>query len=744
MNVTGNTTTGTLNAGTTVLGNTTTGTLNAGTTVITGDLTQGSGVVTLANTTTNTLTANGIATFNNDVALVGATTDLTVGGTASVAGLTTLSGGATVTGTTAINATGIATTTIGNPTGMVDIYGADVFVTADLGVTGDVDVTGDIEATGDLTLSGGTSSVAAFAGFFDEVWTVSDVNVGGDLSVAGASVLSGGIATADITGDNVTVETVTISGNGAAADLDVTGDSDFDGNVAISGTLGAGATTLASATITGAATVGTTLGVTGATTVGGTLGVTGATTLDGGVDVTGTSNISGTTTINADNENTTTEIGNSLSATTIGGTLNVVGVSTLATTNVTGVATFSNNISQTAGTTTLNPATGTSGAVLNVVNQNASVGQAAAFTSNNNSTAENATITAINNGTTATGGYAIYGEGHAKITGRVEGINSNDDIIYQIGNDITHSGAQIGGFPVTEGFIFGAETSTLTRTRMVYNGTAGEGQLVVGPSTSSSNEDFFTVAPNMDNFTVNSTGSTSGMNAVDIIHSSSATGSSGLNVANTPGASGTEVPLAIIDRTADNGAALQVLFSGDDGAGASVGTAYALEVRSDGDNGGAILAGAAEITAVAGDFGHDDPDGTALRVSTGTLLIQSQGTSPLGGARFAGDIFETAQNTDITGNSMIYYYRGASNTLAPGTPVRDGIIIYVICEFEQNPSGDAAVSTTTYTDNTIVDSAGHTSSASITVSNNHNDIKAGNVGIFVSKNGLWHLVGGDY
>jgi hypothetical protein len=433
-----------------------------------------------------------------------------------------------------------------------------------------------------------------------------------------------------------------------------------------------------------------------------------------------------------------------LSATTIGGTLNVVGVSTLATTNVTGVATFSNNISQTAGTTTLNPATGTSGAVLNVVNQNASVGQAAAFTSNNNSTAENATITAINNGTTATGGYAIYGEGHAKITGRVEGINSNDDIIYQIGNDITHSGAQIGGFPVTEGFIFGAETSTLTRTRMVYNGTAGEGQLVVGPSTSSSNEDFFTVAPNMDNFTVNSTGSTSGMNAVDIIHSSSATGSSGLNVANTPGASGTEVPLAIIDRTADNGAALQVLFSGDDGAGASVGTAYALEVRSDGDNGGAILAGAAEITAVAGDFGHDDPDGTALRVSTGTLLIQSQGTSPLGGARFAGDIFETAQNTDITGNSMIYYYRGASNTLAPGTPVRDGIIIYVICEFEQNPSGNAAVSTTTYTDNTIVDSNGDTSTASITVSNNHNDIKAGNVGIFVSKNGLWHLVGGDY
>ena len=203
---------------------------------------------------------------------------------------------------------------------------------------------------------------------------------------------------------------------------------------------------------------------------------------------------------------------------------------------------------------------------------------------------------------------------------------------------------------------------------------------------------------------------------------------------NSPAASGTSVPLAVISRDANDGAALQVLFGGDDGAGSGVGTAYALEVRSDGDNGGAILAEAKELTAVAGDFGHDDSDGTALRVSTGSLLIQSQGTSPNGGARFAGDIFLTSQNTDITGNSMIYHYTGAANTLAPGTPVRDGIIIYVICDNAQNPSGNAAVSTTTYTDS---------NSDTVIISNNHNDIKAGNVGIFVSSGGAWVLVGAD-
>jgi hypothetical protein len=81
---------------------------------------------------------------------------------------------------------------------------------------------------------------------------------------------------------------------------------------------------------------------------------------------------------------------------------------------------------------------------------------------------------------------------------------------------------------------------------------------------------------------------------------------------------------------------------------------------------------------------------------------------------------------------MIYFYRGASNTLAPGTPVRDGIIIYVICEFDQNPSADGSANL--YTTDTLFD----------TVTVNHADIKAGNVGIFVSKNNLWHLVGGDY
>jgi hypothetical protein len=529
------------------------------------------------------------------------------------------------------------------------------------------------------------------------------------LSVSGNTILSGNITTTDIGAEDITAERITITG-GVGLDLTVTGTSSFDGNVTL--------------------TAGSDLAVGGDATVGGTAIVTGATTLNGGAtvnggildanagaDVTGTTNISGTTTINSVNENTGTTIGNPLSGTTVGGTLNVVGTTTLGTTNVNGVATFDNNIVQTDGTTSLTPAAGVAGSILTV--ENLGSGQAGVFENNNNSTEANATIKAINGGTTATGGYAIYGEGHAQITGRVEGVDAPlGDVIYQIGTGITHTGAKIGGFAISEGLVFGAETATLTRTRMVYDGGANKGQLVVGPATATIPTDFFTVDPNGDNVTINSSGAASGSNAFDIIHSTSNTGSSGLSVVNTAGASGTSVPLAVISRDAHSGAALQVVFSGDDGAGAGVGTAYALEARSDGDNGGAILAGAAQITAVAGDFGHDDADGTALRISTGTLLIQSQGTSPVGAARFAGDIFQTNQNTDITGNSMIYHYTGAANTLAPGTPVRNGIIIYVICDNAQNPSGAGSVL-------------------------NEADIKAGNVGIFVSRNGAWQLVGAD-
>ena len=682
LNVTGNTTTGTLNAGATTLGATTATTLGT------------SGLATLNAATVNTtLNVDGAATFNGDVNLVGADTDLTigddliVGGTATVAALTTLNGG---TNTTTLGTSGLATLNSAS-------------VTNDASVGGDLTVTGDINTTGDITTPAG--NVLALLGSFTDVFTSQDVSVGGDLTVLDDAVISGDITTTDITAEDITAETVTINGDaGLGLDLNVTGTSRFDGNVTLANTsdlaVGGDATVTGTAIVTGATTLNG-----GATVNGGILDA------NAGADVTGTTNISGATTINAGLEGTSTTIGNPASATTVGGTLGVTGATTLATTNVNGVATFGNNIVQTVGTTSLTPAVGTAGSILTV--ENAGAGLAGVFENNNNSTPANATINAINIGSTTTGGYAIYGEGHAQVTGRVEGI-SGADVIYQIGNDITHSGANIGGFAITEGLVFGAETATLTRTRMVYDGGAGKGQLVVGPATATISTDFFTVDPNGDNVTINSSGAASGSNAFDIIHSTSNAGSSALSVVNSPAASGTSVPLAVISRDANSGAALQVLFGGDDGAGAGVGTAYALEVRSDGDNGGAILAEAKELTAVAGDFGHDDSDGTALRVSTGSLLIQSQGTSPNGGARFAGDIFPTAQNTDITGNSMIYHYTGAAGTLAPGTPVTNGIIIYVICDNAQNPSGGAT-----------------------------DDIKAGNVGIFVSRNGAWQLVGAD-
>ena len=660
-----------MNAGTTFLGQTTTGALSSTSANVTG------------NTTTGSLNAGNSA----------------------------INGTLGVTGTTNINTSGTASTFIGNAIGGTTINGpinAGATTLSSLNVTnntttGSLNVTNDINTTGDITTPAG--NVLALLGSFTDVFTSQDVSVGGDLTVLDDAVISGDITTTDITAEDITAETVTINGDaGLGLDLNVTGTSRFDGNVTLANTsdlaVGGDATVTGTAIVTGATTLNG-----GATVNGGILDA------NAGADVTGTTNISGTTTINAGLENTSTTIGNPASATSVDGTLNVVGTTTLATTNVNGVATFGNNIVQTVGTTSLTPAVGTAGSILTV--ENAGAGLAGVFENNNNSTPANATINAINTGSTTTGGYAIYGQGHARVTGRVEGFSS-PNVIYQIGDDITHTGANIGGFAITEGLVFGAETPTLTRTRMVYDGGAGKGQFVVGPATATISTDFFTVDPNGDNVTINSSGAASGSNAVDILHSTSNSGSSALSVVNSPFASGTSVPLAVISRDANDGAALQVLFGGDDGAGSGVGTAYALEVRSDGDNGGAILAEAKELTAVAGDFGHDDSDGTALRVSTGSLLIQSQGTSPNGGARFAGDIFLTSQNTDITGNSMIYHYTGAAGSLLPGTPVRNGIIIYVICDNAQNPSGGAT-----------------------------DDIKAGNVGIFVSSGGAWELVGAD-
>lgn len=59
---------------------------------------------------------------------------------------------------------------------------------------------------------------------------------------------------------------------------DFASDVDVAGNATVTGTLGAGASTLASVGVTGNATVGGTLGVTGNATLSGTLGVTGAVT----------------------------------------------------------------------------------------------------------------------------------------------------------------------------------------------------------------------------------------------------------------------------------------------------------------------------------------------------------------------------------------------------------------------------------------------------------------------------------
>ena len=127
-----------------------------------------------------------------------------------------------------------------------------------------------------------------------------------------------------------------------------------NGNTTISGTLSAGASTLASAAVTGNATVGGTLGVTGATTLSSTLGVTGNATFSGTVGVTGattlssTLDVTGNVTVNSNKFVVTAASGN----TSIAGTLGVTGATTLSSTlGVTGAATLSSTLAVTGVST---------------------------------------------------------------------------------------------------------------------------------------------------------------------------------------------------------------------------------------------------------------------------------------------------------------------------------------------------------------------------------------------------------
>jgi len=228
---------------------------------------------------------------------------------------------------------------------------------SDITAGGDLDVQGDATIAGNLTVQGTTTTVNSTVVVVDDPVMTLGTNTASDskdrgiefkyndgsakvgffgfddsantfTALTGATnsseVFSGTAANAVF--GNVTGVDATFSGN-----ADVTGTLDAgattvaslaSGNAAITGTLStSGAATLASAGVTGNATVGGTLGVTGAATFSSTvsagntsvaaLAATGLATLNGGIDVDsaftvadGTGNISTTGTLNVDGEST--------------------------------------------------------------------------------------------------------------------------------------------------------------------------------------------------------------------------------------------------------------------------------------------------------------------------------------------------------------------------------------------------------------------------------------------------------
>ena len=134
---------------------------------------------------------------------------------------------------------------------------------------------GNVSIPGTLTLAGPVTATTTMAVAGNGSFT-GNLTVSGTLTAANISgTITGGTVSGNltVTGTTTSNGALTVSAGGAA----------ITGNASVSGTLGAGASTLASLTVSGAA------GVTGNATVGGTLGA-GASTL-ASLNVTGSATI---------------------------------------------------------------------------------------------------------------------------------------------------------------------------------------------------------------------------------------------------------------------------------------------------------------------------------------------------------------------------------------------------------------------------------------------------------------------
>ena len=92
-------------------------------------------------------------------------------------------------------------------------------------------------------------------------------------------------------------------------------------------------------------------------------------------------------------------------------------------------------------------------------------------------------------------------------------------------------------------------------------------------------------------------------------------------------------------------------------------------------SGGALYAVVNHANATAAEFKNTTTSGVAVRVSEGTLYLES-------GSRLKGEIVTTNVNNGINGNALVYNYTGGANLLDPAAfgAGTDGTIIYIVCD----------------------------------------------------------------
>jgi hypothetical protein len=99
-------------------------------------------------------------------------------------------------------------------------------------------------------------------------------------------------------------------------------------------------------------------------------------------------------------------------------------------------------------------------------------------------------------------------------------------------------------------------------------------------------------------------------------------------------------------------------------------------------SGGALYAVVNHANATAAEFKNTTTSGVAVRVSEGSLYLES-------GSRLKGEIVTVNANNLIDGNALVYNYTGAADTMNSATfsAGTAGTVIYVVCDNEQSLNG---------------------------------------------------------